>query len=38
MWIVINNNDVFYLFVNYDVNNSLWIFYDCIFIFIGLWV
>lgn len=38
MWTVINNNDVPHLFVNYDVNNSSWIFHDCIPTFTGLWV
>lgn len=38
MWTVINNNDIPHLFVNYDVNNSSWIFHDCIPTFPGLWV
>lgn len=38
MWIVVNNNYVFYLFVNYDVNNNMWVFYDCMFIFFEFWI
>lgn len=38
MWIVVNNNDVFYFFVNYDVNNNNWVFYDCFLFFFELWM
>ena len=38
MWTVVNNNYVPHLFVNYDVNNNMWVFHDCMPTFPELWI